>query len=405
MAPFDHSGAVNLRVVIPRHATERGLVVTKRSTSRTGVTRIPASARTLSLLVVVPMLMVGAPGRAAAYPRLSACVLPDRAFTYVFDHNGDGGAWPADQRSKVKLGFEAWNAVREYNNTSLNSIVETTSVAADYRIQRVQSVADGEARVVCGANRVEFESSLGLTNIEGLARHEAGHLLGLSHSGESDNFVGGEVSSASPPAMATCTSFGISRPIRADDFASDLQKNGIATVKYMNDNEGWEQGALSWQTDTSYNLVSGSAWRGQYWAKWFPASNSSNIYNNFNFANHHGRTVDWQITFRTPGATSGYVRMWLDYRSVQYGAMGPGSCSYESGKDQNVRTSFGWFGANYKDCALAGVWATCTVPTQFALPQSYDAVDLRLRIFSAAKTSTGSYSPVDLDDAQVRLRS
>lgn len=202
----------------------------------------------------------------------SSCLISRSGFTFRFGvppgAPADAQALPAARHATVGDGLLNWNLLRNEFNQPLYNVSQATSGTV-WVYQRPNSATSSNAYATCSGTlelvfmprsyvNSDLSAAQNTNRLRGIASHEAGHVLGLSHTGRRDNTA----SISDLPYMATCVS-------AADRAASSTVRPKIDDAAqaarwrrgHLNANAGFEQltsGMPSYWESTQATRVTGS---------------------------------------------------------------------------------------------------------------------------------------------------
>lgn len=352
-------------------------------------------------LVVALILgaLFGAHDPAAAFPRPAFPLHCGPNVTWRFD----GSNWGASEKTAVRDGFDDWELALDYDGSRLVDLTEVSS-SAEILVKKVDDPGGGGlGEASCFFGFIELKSTLSDTDMKAVGRHEMGHIVGGSHTGDDDSF-GGPVE-----AMATCLTATqrSQQGMSQDDYGMVMHKDTSLSPEAIHANASFEQGTSWWGTSNaaSFSTTTADASDGTTSARFRGNATSSYVYQTMNYAASSGLSVDARTNIRKlAGTDTGSMSMNILKKGVTYGP--EGTCDYPTNKDQNNRTAVdsSWVVVRVETCTPTTSWATCTEATTYTIP-SRDAHDLRIAVYSSVKTSGGALATVGIDFARIRDRS
>lgn len=135
----------------------------------------------------------------------------------------DGYGWTKAQKARVRDAFRLWEALDDLDGASIVDFVEKGG-STEVRVYRTDLPYPrlGEAR--CSHGYMALDVSLSGDALEGVATHEAAHIVGLAHVSHEENLT----TTAAPTMTSGWCSPTIAelRSIEHDDHAALTQRNG-----------------------------------------------------------------------------------------------------------------------------------------------------------------------------------
>lgn len=364
--------------------------------------RTHLSPAVLGALMVAALVATNAPP-AEAYPRAVGCgSATDDSVTYTFV-----GTWSGSQKDAFRDGVAQWENPNELNGDVVSFNEEIFGGDFDVTIEPLGGASGSTG---CSASStggdIRLDSSLTLSEIEKTGMHEAGHALGLKHTGYRDSHDGPKV-----PAMATCLSASnaAARNVIQDDAGSLTRLHSFSTAETMHANAGFERGELYWgksSVSDFYDTTTGTL-DGSRNLRFRPTADYGYIYQTMNYVDAAGEDIDARTNIKkiVTWTSTGQIRMRLLTRVVTYAAAS--GCSvgqYVTGLNQNSRTHGALTIVRTETSTPTSSWKTVTEPTLYA-SGGHGNRDVRIRVESNVKySSTGGYATIAVDTTRARDR-
>lgn len=151
-------------------------------------------------------------------------IIPNRGPTVTWKFtNPFGFPWSTAQKDRVRAAFAEWESLDDLDGGSIADWVEQSGTV-EVHVQRYDFPTGILGEADCEAGYLRVDGSLSGDALQGVATHEAGHIMGLAHVSHEEDLTtsahptmsSGECSSAHP-AWQT---------VEHDDYAALMQRNG-----------------------------------------------------------------------------------------------------------------------------------------------------------------------------------
>ncbi len=367
--------------------------------------RSPALVSVVSAMVLVVSLAVAVP--AAAYDSRTCNNVAGLTLDYSGSH------WTTQRMDTVTNGIESWeDEVERFDGTEGVPVTVTSSGTTEIYWAEIESA--GEAS--CNSTWIKFDVDLldsfdaDPAQLRGLAAHEAGHVIGLHHSGDGDSHDGQE------PTMATCLAEFSSQETLAQDDEAAVQgltdQPGTPSVWWgVTANSSFEEPSYMqyWgqQYVTGVARYSGGVDGTPYFVIFKGNSASSAIYSTTRLMD--SQDLGWvkgRANYaKWTGTDTGHVLIVNKYRQVTYqDGETCGSRDFVGGdgdeKEINVVEDVGSFADFYytKVCYPSSTaWEYCTTSGSDP-PDSFDAIDVRIVVYNRMRRQSDlAYTWVRVD--------
>jgi hypothetical protein len=349
---------------------------------------------------------------------------------YDFDYRFDGSGWTANTLTWVEGGFRSWLAVKQPSGASRVNMSKTTSTTADvWRVRIVESIEGGFSGITrCAEHVIEIDDAYASNemSLRQIARHEAGHAIGLRHTGRYDDRDNASDGVDQLPTMGTCIPYGTAI-VTEDDYAnlSREPKGSTAANNIVSSNIGWELGTTGHFVtgDPNYSTQTSHVYQGTRGAR---LSGSSLVsYTLSQTINYVARREDQGddlvdlvetvqirpmssnlILGTSIGTNSSSVTLQVETLNVNY--QENDNCdrkNFISGQNQNERyiASFDdWRVRSSVTCFLPaqGSWQRCLsgVVQEHSNYSTHSGIDYRIKLIPRLRTTDGAYGYVAVDN-------
>lgn len=366
------------------------------------------------VVVGIALSILLMPVEVLAFPRVEGNCGHRTQVSYRYD----GAGWTAARQTEVNLAIADLNVPRRVDGAQIwtHTAVATGGIPLRVNFGTFGSFVACNSGAVTSINIAEFmpanngTATLG-SSFRGATAHEFGHAHSLRHAGDNDSFGGGVPTMTSGCEVASdndLANLGQQLAILAqDDYSAILWHHDLDSGRRsITANSSFENGTSYWgTTNASISSQSGGGSNGPKFARIAPSSSGGSIYVTSRITNSANSSFRIQGASRdTAAVASGNVTMSLQTRRVDFPN---NNCSGQFDVNQNTNhptlldASFITRFSESCNPISTITWAGCG--NTHGWSSTSEGHDVRVRIASTRKNSSGTLVPIDVDYVRVML--